>query len=144
MAALIEGLCAGRTVRPFSTQVQFPRYSPPLRLWSVIGAVYYLVFGFVLYRVLSQAPRSALGTSTLVLTGVIMLGNALANLVIFRVHNLRRSRSIGDLYAVLDVLLVFLVARLDVPSAWALSPYVAYRAYAVWWGHALATLNRLP
>ena len=77
----------------------------------------------------------------LALIGAMMLGNALSNLVIFRARNLRLSRAIGDLYALLDVLLVFSVARLDAVSAWALVPYLGYRVYAVWWGHALAKLN---
>jgi tryptophan-rich sensory protein len=141
VAALIEGLCAGRNVRSFFEQVRLPRYSAPLWLWSIIGAVYYLVFGFVLYRVLSHVPASVLAHSILALVGAMMLGNALSNFVIFRARNLRRSCAIGDLYALLDVLLVFLLVRLDVVSAWAVSPYLAYRVYAVWWGHAVAELN---
>jgi len=34
------------------------------------------------------------------------------------------------------------VWRLDAPSAVALIPYLAYRAYAVWWGYALWRANR--
>lgn len=141
MAAVIEGLCAGRNVRQFFEQVQVPRYSAPLWVWSIIGAIYYLVFGFLLYRILSRAPPSPLAFSTLVLIGVMMLGNALSNLVIFRARALRRARAIGHLYALLDVTLVFFVARLDSLSAWALAPYLMYRVYAVWWGNELARLN---
>jgi len=141
-AALIEGLCAGRHVRPFFAEVRFPPYSPPLWLWSIIGVLYYLVFGFVLYRVLTHVPPSVLVRSVLALIGAMMLGNALSNLVIFRARNLRRSRAIGNLYALLDVVLVFTIARFDAISSWALVPYLAYRCYAVWWGHALAELNQ--
>lgn len=86
-AALIEGLCAGRQVRPFFKQVRLPRYSAPLWLWSLIGAAYYFVFGFVLYRLLSHVPASGLTRATLALIGAMMLGNALSNLVIFRARN---------------------------------------------------------
>ena len=140
-AALIEGLCAGRQVRPFFKQVRLPRYSAPLWLWSLIGAVYYLVFGFVLYRLLIHVPASGLMRPTLALIGAMMLGNALSNLVIFRARNLRLSGNIGDAYALLDSLLVLVVARIDTLAAWALAPYLAYRVYAVWWGHRLAELN---
>lgn len=139
--AIIEALCAGRNVRLFFQQLRFPHYSAPLWLWSIIGGVYYLVFGFVFYRVVSHVPASVLVTSTLALIGAMMLGNALSNLVIFRARNLRLSRAIGDVYGFLDVLLLFLVTRLDAVAAYALVPYLAYRAYAVWWGHALARLN---
>lgn len=141
LAALIEAFCAGRHVRWFFEEVRLPRYSAPLWLWSMIGAVYYLIFGFILYRVLSHVPFSGLAAFTLALIGAMMLGNALSNLVIFRYRNLQLSRAIGDCYVLLDVLLVFIVAHLDTISAWALGPYLAYRVYAVWWGHALARLN---
>lgn len=140
-AALIEGLCTGRQVRPFFKQVRLPRYSAPLWLWSLIGAAYYLIFGFVLYRLLSHVPPSGLIRPTLALIGAMMLGNALSNLVIFRARNLRLSGNIGDAYALLDILLVLVVTRIDTLAAWALAPYLAYRVYAVWWGHMLAELN---
>jgi tryptophan-rich sensory protein len=73
-----------------------------------------------------------------------MLGNGLTNLAIFRYHNLRLSCTIGNLYALLDLVLVVLVARLDRAAAWSLTPYLAYRLYAVWWGYAIAELNPSP
>ena len=141
VAALVEGLCAGRRVRPFFDEVRLPRNSPRLWLWSLIGAAYYLIFGSVLYRLLSHVPASGLAPAALALIGAMMLGNALSNLVIFRARNLRLSAMIGDAYALLDLALVVVVARIDAVAAWALAPYLVYRVYAVWWGHALAELN---
>jgi tryptophan-rich sensory protein len=140
-AAIVEGLCAGRGVRHFFESVRCPRYSPPLWLWSIIGGLYYLVFGFVIYRLLSKVPPSSLTWGALALTVAMMFGNGLSNLVIFRRRDLRLSRTIGNLYALLDILLLFLVSRLDAVTAWVLVPYLVYRAYAVWWGDALARLN---
>jgi hypothetical protein len=54
---------------------------------------------------------------------------------------LRLSRTIGNAFALLDLLLVFLIARLDGPATRALVPYLMYRVYAVWWGNAVAKLN---
>ena len=141
VAALVEGLCAGRQVRPFFDEVRLPPHSPPLWLWSLIGAAYYLIFGLVLYRLLSHVAASGLTRLALALIGSMMLGNGLSNLVIFRARNLRLSGMIGDAYALLDILLVLVVARIDAVAAWALTPYLAYRVYAVWWGHVLAELN---
>jgi tryptophan-rich sensory protein len=141
VAALVEGLCAGRGVRRFFASVRAPRHSPPLWLWSIIGILYYFAFGFVLYRLLRHAPPSPLTWTTLALTVAMMLGNGLSNLVIFRRRNLRLSRTIGNLFAVLDSVLLLVVSRLDAVAAWVLVPYLAYRAYAVWWGSELARLN---
>lgn len=141
-AAVLEGLCAGRNVRAFFATLRFPRYSAPLWVWSIIGGVYYAIFGFVLFRLLSAAPPSVLVAATLTLIVAMMVGNGLTNLVIFRGRNLHLSYVIGCVFAGLDVVLIGAILRLDLTAAAAaLVPYLVYRVYAVWWGHALMTLN---
>ena len=141
VAAALEGVCAGRNVRPFFDTLRFPPYSAPLWVWSIIGAVYYAIFGFVVFRLLSGVLPAALAGATLTLIVIMMLGNALANLVIFRTRDLHLSYLIGNVFAGLDVLLVGCVVRLDAVAAATLAPYLVYRAYAVWWGRALMKLN---
>jgi tryptophan-rich sensory protein len=141
VAAALEGLCAGRNVRTFFETLRFPPYSAPLWIWSIIGAVYYAIFGFVVFRLLSGALPAGLTAATLTLIVVMMLGNALANLVIFRARKLHLSYLVGNVFALLDVLLVGCVVRLDVLAAAALAPYLVYRVYAVWWGRAIMKLN---
>jgi tryptophan-rich sensory protein len=141
VAATLEGLCAGRNVRAFFETLRFPRYSAPLWVWSIIGIVYYAIFGFVVFRLLSTTPTSPLAGATLALIIAMMLGNALTNLVIFRARNLHLSYVIGGVFAGLDLLLIGLVVRLDSVAARALVPYLVYRVYAVWWGRALMKLN---
>ena len=141
ITAGLEGLCAGKNVRRFFQSVRFPRYSAPLWAWSVIGALYYATFGFVVFRLLSAAPLTPLSRATLVLIVAMMVGNALANLVIFRARNLHLSYVIGCGFAAIDLLLVGCMLFLDRIAALALAPYLVYRIYAVWWGQALAKLN---
>ena len=141
VAAALEGVCAGRNVRAFFETLRFPRYSAPLWVWSIIGAVYYAIFGFVVFRLLSTTPPSALAGASMTLIVVMMMGNALANLAIFRARNLHLSYVIGWIFAGLDMLLVSLVVRIDLVAATTLLPYLVYRVYAVWWGHALVKLN---
>jgi tryptophan-rich sensory protein len=128
-------------VRAFFQTLRFPRYSAPLWVWSIIGVLYYGVFGFVAFRLLNSVPPSFLERITLALIVTMMIGNALANLVIFRARNLRVSYLIGCVFAALDVILVVCVLRLDGLAASALVPYLAYRVYGVWWGRELAKLN---
>lgn len=139
--AVLEGVCAGKNVRAFFDTVRFPRYSAPLWVWSIIGVMYYAIFGFVAFRFLSAVPPSFLAGATLVLIVGMMVGNALANLVIFRASNLHLSYVIGCAFAGLDVLLAICALRLDRVAASVLVPYLIYRIYAVWWGRALARLN---
>lgn len=141
LAAALEGLCAGRNVKPFFASLKFPPYSAPLWVWSIIGGLYYLVFGFVIYRLL-RLENSALRTTAFALVGFMMVVNALTNYIIFRLRNLHLSFIVGSLFPFMDVTLLILLVQLDPLAAWSLLPYLIYRVYAVWWGYALWKSNR--
>jgi translocator protein len=141
VAAALEGACAGKNVRAFYAERRFPRYSAPLWVWGIIGGLYYLIFWFVLYRLLRLDSDSALRGAALALLLLMMAVNALTNYVIFRARNLRLSFIIGNLFPVMDMTLFLGLLRLDRVAAWALLPYLLYRVYAVWWGYSLWRLN---
>lgn len=103
-----------------------PKYSAPLRVWYAIGVGYYVAFGFIIYRLLT---RLAFGPLTLVLA--MMLANALWNLIFFRAKNLCVAFLAGSAAPLLDIPLFVWLLFIDPLAAWALVPYLAYRAYAV-------------
>jgi tryptophan-rich sensory protein len=141
MAAALEGVCAGSNVKPFFAKLRFPPYSAPLWLWAIIGGLYYVIFGFVLYRLLRLDSGSALRSAALALILFMMLVNALTNYLIFRAQDLRRSFIVGAFFPILDAALFLCLMQLDKAAAWSLLPYLLYRAYAVWWGYSLWKLN---
>jgi tryptophan-rich sensory protein len=141
LAAGLEGACAGKNVKPFFSTLKFPRYSAPLWVWSIIGGVYYLIFGFVTYRLL-RLDGSTLRNATLALVVFMMIANALSNYVIFRLRNLYWSFLIGSLAPIFDATLFVCLVQLDTLAAWSLVPYLIYRVYGVWWGYALWKVNR--
>lgn len=138
----MEGLCAGRNVKSFFATLQFPRFSAPLWIWSLIGLGYYGIFGFVTYRLLRLGDHAALLRATLLFVVFMMTANAATNYVIFRARNLRASFIIGTLFLLIDVTLFLSFLSLEKVAAWSLLPYLLYRIYAVWWGYALWKLNR--
>jgi len=140
-AAALEGVCAGKNVKSFYAELRFPPYSAPLWAWAVIGGLYYVIFCFVLYRLLRLDGDSALRSVALVLISFMMVVNALANYVIFRARDLRLSFIIGNLFPVMDVTLLVCLTRLDSVAAWSLVPYLLYRVYALWWGYGLWKMN---
>lgn len=141
LAAALEGACAGRNVKTFFTSLNFPPYSAPLWVWSIIGGGYYFIFGFVAYRLL-RLGSSPFRNTSLALVLFMMTVNALSNYVIFRAQNLYGSFIIGSLFPILDVTLLACLIQLDSFAAWTLVPYLIYRVYAVWWGYKLWRLNR--
>ena len=142
LAASLEGLCAGGNVRSFFATLRFPPYSAPLWVWSLIGGVYYIIFAFVLFRLLKLSANSTLRYAAITLILFMMAANALTNYIIFRARNLGLSFTIGLLFPAMDVALFVCMIQLNDSAAWALVPYMLYRAYAVWWGFALWKLNR--
>lgn len=142
LAAALEGACAGRNVKAFYAELRFPRYSAPLWVWGIIGGLYYVIFWFVLYRLLRLDSASAIRAVALTLILFMMVVNALTNYVIFRARNLRLSFIIGNLFPLMDVTLFVCLLRLDRVAAWTLIPYLLYRLYALWWGHGLWKMNR--
>ena len=142
VAAFLEGVCAGKEVRPFFASLKFPRYSAPLWVWSIIGGLYYVVFWFVLYRLFKLTTASPVKYVALVLIAVMMIVNGLTNLIIFRAKNLRLSFIVGALFPILDITLLLCLIQLDKVAAWALAPYLLYRVYGVWWGYSVWQLNK--
>lgn len=126
MAAALEGVCAGKSVKAFFAALRFPPYSAPLWVWSLIGALYYAIFCFVLYRLLRLGGDSALRRAALALIMFMMVVNALTNYVIFRARNLRLSFIVGTLFPVMDVALFTLLIQLDEVAVWALIPVIIY------------------
>ena len=140
-AAALEGICAGKNVKSFFAKLNFPRYSAPFWVWTIIGGLYYVIFWFVLYRLLRLDGVSIIKNVAFGLILFMMILNALTNYVIFRAQNLRLSFIIGALFPIMDIALFICLLQLDHVAAWSLIPYLIYRAYGVWWGYALWKAN---
>jgi tryptophan-rich sensory protein len=141
LAAGLEGLCAGKNVKSFFSELRFPRYSPPLWLWSVIGGLYYITFCFVLYRLLVLNSDSWIRPFTIILVLFMMTLNALVNYVIFRAKNLHLNLIVTALFPVMDLSLLICLLQLDNWAAWPLIPYMFYRIYSIWWCYSIWKMN---
>jgi tryptophan-rich sensory protein len=142
VAAALEGVCAGRNVAGYFATLRFPSYSFPLKVWYAIGGIYYLVFCFIIYRLLRVEAGSQGLTVTCVLVGFMMLANGFSNIVIFRLRDLFLSFLIGAVFPLLDLLLFAFLWNLDKVAAYSMTPYLVYRVYAVIWGYGLWQANR--
>lgn len=140
-AAALEGVCAGKHVKSFFATLRFPPFSAPPWVWTIIGALYYVIFCFVIYRLLRLNIDSALRPAAIMLISFMMVVNALTNYIIFRARNLRLSFLIGNLFPIMDIALFLCLVRLDRVAAWSLIPYLLYRIYALWWGYGLWKMN---
>ncbi len=136
----LESACAGKGIKQRLAEVRVPPFAPPLSVWIVIGAIYYLIFFLILYRLFASPPASARDWS-LVLVLTIMLINALWNYVFFRTRNLLHAWLIGLPYSLMALALFLLLLRFDRPATLCLLPYLGYLFYANWFGFRVWKLN---
>jgi benzodiazapine receptor len=141
IAAALEGACAGQNVKSYFAKLKSPPYSPPMWVWYIIGGLYYGTFFFVVYRILTRGNNSSLAQGTIAVVVAMMLGNALWNYLFFRARKLLISVLVTFLAPVMDLVLLICLIKLDRVAAWALTAYLIYRVYSVWWAYGLWRLN---
>jgi benzodiazapine receptor len=118
-----------------------PRFLVPLGIFYLVGALYYVLFAVVLYRVLSRVGDPRGRAISLGLSLGVMLFNELWNYAFFGL----RSTLVGFLgivvfLALLTALIAALV-RYERFSAVLVVPYYLWVLYDLAWTHELWRLN---
>jgi len=142
VAAALEGALAGRGVRARFAELRQPRFSPPLPLWFVIGAAYYVICLVILYRLLASESITSAHRAALVLLLALMIANAAWGFLFFRRKDLRASFLAFLPYTSVAIALLLVLAPIDPTSALVLTPYLLYLSYSLWWSYRLWVLNR--
>jgi tryptophan-rich sensory protein len=140
-AAALEGLFAGRDVNKRLGELRQPPLSPPFGVWVAIGLCYYVICFLVLLRLLESRPSPLRGFA-LATVALLLIGNAVWNLVFFRRRSLEGAAMVSLAYAALALLVAVLLLQVDPVSARIFVPYLIYLAYGTWWVLALRRLNR--
>jgi benzodiazapine receptor len=140
-AAAAEGVLAGSGVRQRFQELRLPAAAPPMGLWVLIGAAYYVIAFTLVVRLQIAGPTSA-APASFVLLIVILSANAIWNYVFFRAKNLAGTLALSVGYSVCVLALQILLAASDRVSAVVLLPYTLYLGYANWLQHELWRLNR--
>ncbi|HZI63372.1 MAG TPA: tryptophan-rich sensory protein [Thermoanaerobaculia bacterium] len=141
LAALLEGGLAGGGVRTHFATLRLPRYSPPLWAWVLIGALYYVACFIVLYRLFVLESRTLLWGVAMSLALLMLVINAVWNLLFFRLKSLRASVLALVPYSLVVLGLALSLIPLDPLAAWVLVPYIVYLVYANTWVYSLWRAN---
>lgn len=140
-AAGIEALCAGRDPMARLRALKQPRWSPPNWAWVLIGLAWYGICFTGLVRLLPFWPASKVPVLLLV---ALLLGNAAANIPLFRTRQLDLALACFIPYWLLLVAFFWTVCPLDSLTCALFAAYAVYQIYAAAWGYALWRLNRVP
>ncbi len=141
LAAALEGILAGSGVRQRLAALRMPPYSPSFTLWLLIGLVYYTLCFVVLRHLLAASPFTVPTLVALALLVIVLVANALWNILFFRRRDLRASFLAFIPYAVVIVGLVLSLSRIYPFGAALFMCYCIYLLYAGWWGYRLWLLN---
>jgi tryptophan-rich sensory protein len=141
-AALLEGFLSGTRIRHRFDELRIPRFAPPLWVWSIIGAAYYVFFFFLLRSLIDRPPTPFWTLTALILTAGLLFSNACWNWIFFRKKNLTLSWVFFAPYMILAFLLAAVLLRLRSPMLGWYALYLVYLVYAAYWGNSVWRLNR--
>lgn len=141
-SAILEGVLAGRNVKQYLAGLRSPSYALPLWAWFVIGGLYYVIWGVVLYRMLRHEGGTSIRNIAFALLLLMMGINAFWNYVFFRAGNLFVSFLAFTPYIVFAIALFVCLMQLDQLAACLILLYMLYLVYATQWAYRLWQLNR--
>lgn len=135
-AAVLGNALVGKDSMDWFLQLRRPPMQLPLPGFMVVGGLYYVSIGTVLYRSATRRDRRAYGLALLVLAG-----NEAWNVVLFGRRS-PRGAFLGLLGFIVPLLLLQLAVKDDRRSTVALSPYTAWvLGYDVPWTYQLWRRN---
>lgn len=135
-AAVLGNAFVSRNSLRWLRELRKPRLQLPLPAFAVVGAVYYLQLGTVLYRAYLNGDRSARNRALLVLAG-----NELWNVAFFARRSPRNGFA-GVLVFLGPLLALQRSVASDPPSVVALTPYTLWViGYDLPWFYRLWRLN---
>jgi len=139
MAILIEALSVTKRGRLWFEQLKRPRYSFSLRIWYLVGAIYYIIFGIIGYRQFSS--RLGFSSATVFLLVAVMILNGLSNFIIFKYRSLQWFYLVIYPFGLLLLTLIIILAPYDKLSAILASAYFLWLIYDIYYSYKLWKLN---
>jgi translocator protein len=138
-AAVVGNAFISRDSLRWLRQLREPRLQLPLPAFAVVGAIYYLQLGTVLYRAYMNGDRSVRNRALLVLAG-----NELWNAAFFAQRSPRNGFA-GVMVFLGPLLALQKAVASDLPSVVVLTPYTVWViGYDIPWTYRLWRLNRGP
>ena len=139
--ALFGTVLVGGSGLEWYEQLKKPEFLVPLGIFYLVGALYYVLFAVVLYRVLSRVGDVRERAISLGLALGVMLLNELWNYAFFGLRStLAGFLGIAVFLAILTAL-VSVLLRYERFSAMLLVPYYLWVLYDLAWNYELWRLN---
>jgi tryptophan-rich sensory protein len=139
ISILIEAASYTKSGKAWFEQLRQPRYSISLKVWYVVGSVYYLLFGIIAYRQFRN--YGSIISASIILLALVMLLNGLGNFIIFKYRSVKWFYLVIYPFGLILLTLIFVLLQHDVISAILASLYFLWLIYDLYYGYRLWKLN---
>lgn len=139
ISVIIEAISATKEATRWFGQLKRPRYSFSIKVWYLVGVLYYIIFAIVAYRQFTN-HRSVLSTP-IILVALIMLINGASNFIIFKYRSLKWFYFIVYPFGILLLLLIMILFPDDKISALLATTYFIWILYDLYYGYHTWKLN---
>jgi tryptophan-rich sensory protein len=143
LGILLEGICAGTRFKEYLQSLKWPSYSPRFWAWYLIAILYYAVVFTFAVRILSQPATLPFQNVGFTLLLLIVVLNAVWNLLFFRANNLAAAFVLSICYSVVVFACWYYLIQVDAVAAVAIGFYGVYLVFASVWGYRVWRLNRI-
>jgi translocator protein len=137
---IIEAFTASKDGKKWFESLKQPRFALPFPVWYLVGGLYYIMCAVIAYRLFLNTQSSHFYL-TMALLVLMMIGNALPNIFLFKQRSLRRFYLSGIPFAIILTALYIQLLRVDVFSSWVLFPYFIWLIYDYYYFRNLLKLN---
>jgi tryptophan-rich sensory protein len=137
-AAGLEAVLSGRRPFAFLASLDQPRWALPNAGWMAVGAGFYIIMTYALWRTLEAGDAGRLATSLIVL---VLLTDGFWNFLLFRSRRLDWAYWYLFPYAALVAVATAVALTIDPPAAGAMLLYVIFLPYDFAWTRALMHRN---
>jgi tryptophan-rich sensory protein len=140
ISIIIEAISATKEGKTWFGNLRRPKYSFSFRVWYMVGAFYYIIFGIVAYRQFSIGK--SFSSLSIILLIAVMLLNGLSNFIIFKYRSIKWFYLVIYPFALILLALIIILSKDDMISASLASLYFLWLFYDLYYGYNMWKLNK--
>ncbi|NBI29880.1 TspO/MBR family protein [Chengkuizengella marina] len=139
--AILGNIFVGDALTVWYAQLNKPWYLVPLWFFIIVGILYYIMGGIILYRQINRFTESKLRKNALTLTLIMLIGNELWNYLFFGLESIFLGFISLFPFILIVSLLAIILKKMDVFSFKILLPYIFWLIYDLIWTFGLYMQN---
>ena len=135
----IEAVSATKEGKQWFESLKRPKYSFSFRVWYIVGAAYYILFGIITYR--QFAMGKTFFSLPIILLLLVMLINGLSNFIVFKFRSIKWFYLIIYPFAFLLLTLIIVLYPIDMISTVLAFLYFIWLFFDLYYGYNMWKLN---